>query len=121
MISYIKLQTNRVKRLCWFLLAMIVRNFTKVDEHKVFCWSYNFRKYACNPRAITEYLLDNAPEYKIIWAFDRKFDTSKLDSRIKVVRVYSFDHLIALYSSKFVFYNTRNYQFDSMFIKKRSQ
>lgn len=121
MMSYIKFQLNRVKRLFWFILAMIVRSITKVDEYKVFCWSYSFKKYACNPRAITEYLLDYAPEYNIIWAFDRKFDTSNIDPRIQIVRKYSLKYLYALYTSKFVFYNTRNNQYDSMFIKKKSQ
>lgn len=116
-----KHQIDRIRRFFWYLLAMLIRAITKVDENKVFCWSYNFKKYACNPRAITEYLLDNAPEYQIYWAFDHSFDASKLDSRIHIVRKYSIDYLIALYSSKYVFYNARNNIYGSMFKKKSSQ
>jgi len=116
-----KRQKNRLIKLYWFVLAMLIRLFVKVNDKQIFCWSYRFKKYACNPRFITEYLLENAPEYKIYWAFDKDFDTSSLDSRICVVRKYSLDYLYALYSSKFVFYNTRNIQFESMFIKKSSQ
>ena len=115
--KYIKLYIDRGKRFCWFLMAMLIRSITKVNNNQIFCWSYSFKKYACNPRYITEYLLDNASEYKIYWAFDKKFDVSLLDSRIHVVRKYSLKYLYALYTSKFVFYNTRNYRFDSMFFK----
>lgn len=116
-----KRQKDRIKRLYWFVLAMFVRSVVKVNDKQIICWSYSFKKYACNPRFITEYLLDNAPEYKIYWAFDKKFDTSMLDSRIHIVRKYSLKYLYALYTSKFVFYNTRNNQFGSMFRKKASQ
>ena len=116
-----KHQKDRFVRLYWFILAMMIRPFVKVNKKQIFCWSYSCSKYACNPRYITEYLLDNAPEYKIYWAFNKNFDVSKLDTRINIVRKYSLKYLYALYTSKFVFYNTRNPILDSMFIKKSSQ
>lgn len=120
--SFVKLQLDRIVRLIWYMLAMVVRQLTKVNNRKVFCWSYNFRKYACNPRAITEFILNNkVEEYEIYWAFDKQFDTSGLDRRIHVVRKYSFAYLYALYTSKFIFYNARNNPFESMFIKKKKQ
>ena len=26
------------------------------------CWAYNFKQFGCNPRYVTEYLLENNPE-----------------------------------------------------------
>lgn len=117
-----KLLINRLKRLVWYIMAMIVRPFIKVNNKRIFCWSYHAKKYACNPRALTEYILANhANEYEIYWGFDKNVDVSMLDERIHVVRKYSLQYLYALYSSKFVFYNTRNNPYDSMFVKKRGQ
>lgn len=100
---------------------MLLRPFIRVNEKRIFCWAYSANKYACNPRALTEFLLDEAPEYQIYWAFDKKFDKSVLDTRVHVVRKYSFMYIIALYSSKFVFNNLRNNQYDTMFVKKHKQ
>ena len=120
--SFIKLQLNHIKRLFWFLLAMVVRAVCKVNKRKIFFWSYLATKYACNPRAITEYILDVAPnDYDIYWAFEKNVDTSSLHPRIQIVRRYSLSYLYALYTSKFVIYNMTNNIFDSMFVKKRNQ
>lgn len=118
----LKKQINRIERLVWYIMAMIVRPFIKVKNNRIFCWSYSAKKYACNPRALTEYILDNhANEYEIYWGFDKDVDVSILDERIHVVRKYSLHYLYALYSSKFVFYNARNNPYDSMFVKKHGQ
>lgn len=113
---------NRVRRLFWYILALIVRPFVKINDKRIFCWSYSATKYACNPRALTEYILANkSDEYEIYWGFNKDVDTSKLDPRIHIVRKYSIKYLYALYSSKFVFYNSRNRIYDSMFIRKQGQ
>lgn len=119
---FLELQLDRIKRLFWFSVAMIVRFLTKVNNRKVFCWSYGAAQYACNPRALTEYILDTVVgDYDIYWAFTRKFNVSDLDPRIHIVRKYSLSYLYALYTSKFIFSNKRNDWLDSMFIKKSSQ
>lgn len=100
----------------------MVRPFVKINDKRIFCWSYSAKKYACNPRALTEYILaSKSNEYEIYWGFNKDVDTSMLDSRIHVVRRYSIKYLYALYSSKYVFYNSRNRIYDSMFIKKQGQ
>lgn len=121
-ITFITRQMTRVKHLFWFFIAMAVRAVTKVNRRRVFCWSYDATKYACNPRAITEYILDAAPDdYEIYWGFNKDVDISALDPRIHVVRRYGMAYLRALYTSRFVIYNTRNAPLGSMFIKKRGQ
>ena len=47
--------------------------------------SFGFRKYACNPRAITEYLLTNhSDEYEIYWAFEKGFVPKNMDKRSNI-------------------------------------
>ena len=121
-ITFIARQMFRVKRLFWFFIAMAVRAVTKVNGRMVFCWSFDATKYACNPRAITEYILDTAPDdYEIYWGFNKDVDISALDTRIHVVRRYGMAYLRALYTSRFIIYNMRNAPLSSMFIKKRGQ
>ncbi len=113
---------NRCIRLFWFIVALIIRNFSKVKNNQIFCWSYHFSKYSCNPKAITEYILENVPDdFEIYWAFDSKNIPKELDNRIRVVVQYNFKYLVALYTSKFIITNSRNNKYDSMFIKKKNQ
>ena len=115
-------QYYRIIRLFWYIVAMILRPFIKINDKRIFCWSYGAKKYACNPRALTEYILNNkVGEYEIYWGFDKEVNVSKLDKRIHVVRKYSLSYIYALYSSKFVFYNTRNNPRSSLFVKRHGQ
>lgn len=101
---------------------MLVRTFSSVDKHKIFMWSFHFDKYACNPRAITEYLLGTVPnDYKIYWAFKKGFVPKDIDQRIRIVYKYSFTYFFAMYTSKFVVTNLRNDIMDTMFKKKKGQ
>lgn len=120
--SYIQLQFDRIKRLYFYLMAMFVRSFSSINEKRVFMWSFHFDKYACNPRAITEYLLKSHPEeYEIYWAFEKGAIPNDLDKRIICVRKYSFAYFRAMYTSKFVITNLRNYVMYTMFRKKKEQ
>lgn len=120
--THIMLQFDRIKRLFFYLIAMFVRTFSSINEKRVFMWSFHFDKYACNPRAITEYLLKSHPnEYEIYWAFDKGAVPEDLDKRIKCVHKYSFAYFRAMYTSKFVITNLRNYRVYTMFKKKEGQ
>ena len=118
----IQIQINRIRRAYWLLISFIMRHFIKTHNNRVFCWAYGNNKYSCNPRAITEFILENFPDsYEIFWAFNKDVNTTKLDSRIKIVRKYDLSYIVALYSSKFIITNSRNIINDTLFIKKKSQ
>lgn len=120
--NFIQLHFDRIKRLILFFVAMFIRTFSLINEKRVFMWSFHFDKYACNPRAITEYLLSLHPsEYEIFWAFEKGAVPRDLDKRIKCVRKYSLAYFRAMYTSKFVITNLRNYMVYTMFKKKRGQ
>ena len=73
----------RFKKTLWLLLAVFIRSLVKVKNNRVFCWSYNFNKYACNPRAITEFLL-NYTDYEIYWAFNNNIDVKTANNNHNV-------------------------------------
>lgn len=117
-----ELQKDRIKRGFIYLVAMIIRTFSKINRKRIFMWSFNADKYACNPRAITEYLLNEFPDdYEIFWAFKDGYIPKGIDKRIKIVRKHSIAYLRALYTSKFVITNKRNDKMDTMFKKKKGQ
>lgn len=120
--TFIKLQKERLTCLYYYLIAMIIRPFIRIKKNRIFFWSYYFDKFACNPKALTEYILDKHPEdFEIYWAFEKKFDISCLDKRIHVVRYRTLKYFFALYSSRFVFTNLRNARYDTGFVKKANQ
>lgn len=120
--TFLELQIDRASRIIWYCLSMVIRPFVKVRKNRAFFWAYDFDKYACNPKALTEYIIENHPDdFEIYWAFDRSFDTSVLDKRIKVVRIHTIAYAIALYSSRFVINNRRTIKFGDFFIKKSQQ
>ena len=113
---------DRVIRLTYFTIALLIRPFVKVKHNRIICWSYNFSKYACNPRVITEYILNNEYEnFEIYWAFKGNAITSEVHEGIKVLNKDSFRYLIILYSSRFIINNMRNDYMESYFIKKHTQ
>ena len=84
--SAIGWRLNRVFQSFGNLLSYIVRCFVKVKPGRVLCWAYTYKQYGCNPRYLTEYLLEHHPEMEILWVFRRGVDISCVDSRIKCVR-----------------------------------
>lgn len=113
---------RRLVRLFWHLVVALIRPLLRVKNNRVFCWAYSFTKYACNPRAVTEYILESASdEYEVYWAFDSANIPEGLDKRIRVVKKYSFRYVVALYTSRFIITNSRNHKSNSLFNKKRTQ
>lgn len=106
----------------YLILAFFLESIVPVRKNRIICWSFHQHKYACNPRAITEFILKNHPnDFEIYWAFEKGIDTSELDPRIKVVYNRTFAYWIALGSSRFVLNNSRSYIYEDFFIKKKNQ
>lgn len=106
----------------WYALALFLRPFIIVKSNRIILWSYNFNKYACNPKAISDYIINNHPgEFEVIWAFNKHINLNNIDKRVKIVKKYSLRYIYALYSSKFIITNARNNKHDSLFLKKWNQ
>ena len=105
----LELQKDRIIRLLFLTLGFIIRPFVKIKPNRVLCCSFNFRKYACNPREITQYLLEqHKGEFDIYWAFKDGAKTGEIPESLHIVKKNSVSYLIALYSSHFIFNNMRS-------------
>ena len=66
--------------------SFFIRLFYPVKKGTIVFWSYDFKQYSCNPRYLSEYIMENHPEFEIYWAFRKKVNIDGLDKRIKCVR-----------------------------------
>ena len=98
---------NRFIKLFGNTLSAIVRCFTKVEKGRVLCWAYNYKQYGCNPRYLTEYLLENYPDMDIVWVFRKGISTEGVDKRIKCVRFRTWEYLKMVNSAEFLVTNSR--------------
>ena len=98
---------GRFGKLLGNIPSFFIRTCLPVEKGAVVCWSYSFKQYSCNPRYITEYLLEKHPEYRIFWVFRGSKAPSDLDRRIKVVRYRSWAYLKAMNTAEFLITNAR--------------
>lgn len=103
------------------LVSLLIRLGNPVKKGRVVCWSYFFKQYSCNPKALTEYLLENYPEYEIIWVFRDGVDTSKIDNRIKCIKYRSLEYLRAINTAEFLITNCRTHPYDIYWAKRPGQ
>lgn len=112
---------NRVVKLFGNLLSMLVRMFVDVKPGMVLCWAYNYKQYGCNPRYLTEYLLENHPDMEIVWVFRQGVDLSQVDSRIRCVRFRSLQYLKMVASAEFLVTNSRTDSWHAYWHKRPEQ
>ncbi len=98
---------NRFIKVFGNIFSLATGSFTQVKKGRVMCWAYNFKQYSCNPRYLTEYLLENNPEFEIYWVFRKKIDVSGIDSRIRCVRFRSLEYYKLVNSAEFFITNSR--------------
>ena len=98
---------NRAIKLLGNILSAIIRTYTKVERGRVLCWAYNYKQYGCNPRYLTEYLLENYPDMEIVWVFRKGISTKGIDKRIKCVKFRTWEYLKMVNSAEFLVTNSR--------------
>ena len=110
---------NRKKRLeiCKELSAN-----SKTDEKLVVFSAFAGRKYACSPKAIYQYMINNDEfkDFKFVWGFKNP-DEKKIffnDTRTRVVKYYSKDYYEALATAKYWVFNFKTADF---YIKRDDQ
>ena len=112
----------KLKRVILELLALFSRYiyrfcfvFTKIKQNKILFSSFRGRRYFCNPKYITEYLLNNADlnKYKIIWVCNNRFDAEYLKNKgITVIQsIFSIQYVKALLTSSVIVENCLPIQF----------
>ena len=98
---------NRAIKLLGNILSAVIRSYTKVERGRVLCWAYNYKQYGCNPRYLTEYLLENYPDMEIVWVFRKGISTEGIDKRIKCVKFRTWEYLKMVNSAEFLVTNSR--------------
>lgn len=112
---------NRFVKVFGNILSLIIRCFTRVRKGRVMCWAHNFKQYGCNPRYLTEYLLENNPEFEIFWVFRRKVDISGIDKRIRCVRFRSLEYYKLVNTAEFLITNSRTDPYRMYWTKRPEQ
>lgn len=98
---------NRVVKVFGNMLSLFVRCVLPVHKNRVLCWAYDFKQYSCNPRYLTEYLLEHNPDFEIYWIFRKKVDTSSIDKRIHCIRKRSWAYFILVNTAEYLITNSR--------------
>src|SRR6056297_2298679 len=83
-------------------IAEFYRRLT-VKENQVMFESYRSSKYACSPKAIYEYMIENPEfdDYTFVWSFKNPAKYAWLvDKRTKLVKYRSWDYFKAAASSQ---------------------
>ena len=112
---------NRIGKVFGNIFSLIIRCFTRVHKGRMMCWAYTFKQYSCNPRYLTEYLLENNTEFEIFWVFRGNVDTSGVDKRIKCVRYKSLQYYILVNTAEFFITNARTDPYRIYWHKRKGQ
>ncbi len=71
------------------------------------CWAYNFKQYGCNPRYLSEYLLDSGEDYEIFWVYRSPKYGSRMDDRMHLVKFRSWRYFLLVNSAEYLITNLR--------------
>lgn len=112
---------NRIGKSFGNIFSLIIRCFTRVHKGRMMCWAYTFKQYSCNPRYLTEYLLENNPEFEIFWVFKGNVDTFGVDKRIKCVRYKSLRYFLLVNTAEFFITNARTDPYRIYWHKRKGQ
>lgn len=112
---------NRIGKVFGNIFSFIIRCFTRVHKGRMMCWAYTFKQYSCNPRYLTEYLLENNTEFEIFWVFRGNVDTSGVDKRIKCVRYKSLRYFLLVNTAEFFITNARTDPYRIYWHKRKGQ
>ena len=103
------------------LFSLFIRCLTKVQKGRVMFWAYTFKQYSCNPRYLSEYLIENNTEFEIYWVFRRKVDISGIDKRVKCVRYLSLKYFLLVNTAEFLITNARTDPYRMYWTKRPGQ
>ena len=119
--SAILWRLNRVFMAFGNLFSLIIRCFTDVKPGRAMFWSYTFKQYSCNPRYLSEYLIENNPDFEIYWVFRRKVDIKGIDERVKCVRYLSLKYFLLINTAEFFITNARTDPYRMYWTKRPGQ
>ena len=101
------------------LLIVYIFNCFPIKKNKIFFFSYYGSQYGCNPKYITEHILNNYPRdrYDLVWAFNDLKSREHLKG-IRKVKTMSLKYFYELCTSKVIITNFRT---TDTFVKRKDQ
>ena len=112
---------NRVKQVFGNALSLCIRCILPIKKGRVVCWSFDFKQYSCNPRYLTEYLLEHNPEFEVYWVFRHSLDVSAIDKRVKCVRRRTWKYFILMNTAEYLISNVRTDSWKIFWCKRPKQ
>lgn len=89
-----------MKRLILKILALLISALFPINNKKIVFTSFMGRSYSCNPKAISEELYKQCPEFKIVWLFNKE-SKKHVPNYVKSVKRKSIKAMYELYTAKF--------------------
>ena len=101
--------------------SAVIRLFNPVKKGRVVLWAYDFKQYSCNPKALTEYILEHHPEYEVWWVFRKRIDISALDGKVNCVRFRTLEYQKIINTAEFIITNCRTDPYSYYWRKRKGQ
>lgn len=115
-------RAHRIQRLLLYALSIILHPFLKVKKGRVLCIAYGGHQYSCNPRYISEYIVENESDiFNVHWLFEKTRVPKDLDRRVNVVFYRTVRAVIIINTSEFVIANQRTDPWQYGWMKKKGQ
>lgn len=92
-----------------------------IQNNKIILWANSFKQYGCNPKYITEYILNKYPNvFDLVWVFEPGVVIpEELKGKVRIVYYFSIEYLKELHTARFVICNMRTGS--SYYWKKRKE
>ncbi len=109
---------NSLKKILCLLIIYLFNCFP-IKKNKIFLFSYYGSQYGCNPKYITEYMIENGyqDKYDIVWAFN-DLESKEHLTGIRKVKTMSIKYFYELCTAKVIITNFRTTDF---FVKRKNQ
>ena len=100
----------------YHILIRILSWVVPLKQNKVIFLSYYGSQYGCNPKYISQYMVNHSDHYDIVWAFN---DPDKYNiAGIRTVKYYTFRFFCELCTAKVI---VTNYRMPLWFDKRKGQ
>lgn len=101
-----KIKRNKLFLLLFKTIFKFVGFFPK-KKYLMMFESFHGRQYSDSPRAIYEYMLQNYPEYELIWSIDRRSKKLFDSNNIPYIQRFTFKWFITMPRARFWINNVR--------------
>ncbi|MBR1792917.1 MAG: CDP-glycerol glycerophosphotransferase family protein [Bacteroidales bacterium] len=102
------------------VFGFLCRLFFPIRKGTILCWSYSGSRYACNPRYITEYIIDNSNRYTLYYSMQQQSCRAKIPDRVKICRHGSLRFIFLLNTVEFIITNARLQSVEILSWRKRT-